>query len=62
MKAKELNNKTAAELRTMTAEANAKLMQLRFDLADKKVQNTAQIRALRRDIARMETALRVAAK
>jgi len=58
MKAKEFNNKPATELNALLTEARAKLMQLRFDLADKKVKNTGQIRILRRDIARMQTALR----
>lgn len=58
MKAKEFNNKSAMELDVLMKEARAKLMQLRFDLADKKVKNTGQIRILRRDIARMQTSLR----
>jgi ribosomal protein L29 len=52
--------KTAAELQTMLAEHQARLGQLRFDLADKKLKRTSDIEVTRRTIARILTALKSA--
>jgi ribosomal protein L29 len=51
---------TAAELRIQLAAEQGKLVQMRFDLADKKVKRTSDIREARRRIARIQTALRTA--
>jgi ribosomal protein L29 len=57
MKKNDLTTRNAAELHTMLAEARAKIAQLRFDLADKKLKRTSDILATRRQIARILTAL-----
>ena len=58
MKRENLSTHTAAELNTMLAAAQAKLSQLRFDLADKKLKKTSDIATTRRNIARIKTALK----
>jgi len=58
MKKNELTNQSAAELQHQLAEARAKLSQLRFDLADKKLKRTSDVEITRRQIARLMTALR----
>lgn len=58
MKKNELTTRNAAELQTMLAEARAKLSQMRFDLADKRLKRTSDVEATRRLIARVLTALR----
>lgn len=60
MKREPLNLKTAAELHTMLAEAQATLAKLRFDVADKKLKRTSDIPMTRRTIARIMTALTTA--
>lgn len=60
MKKNDLKNNTATELQTMLAEASAKLSQLRFDLADKKLKRTSEVGVTRRLIARIHTALKTA--
>jgi ribosomal protein L29 len=54
------HNQSAAELRTALAAEQAKIAQMRFDLADKKLKRTSDIRASRRRTARIQTALRTA--
>ncbi len=59
MKKTDFKNLSAAELQTMLADARAKLAQMRFDIADKKLKRTSDVEATRRLIARALTALRV---
>jgi len=58
MKASELRMKQDSELRALLEEMREKLRELRADLAQGKVKNTAAIKGLRKDIARIETILR----
>jgi ribosomal protein L29 len=60
MKKNDLTTRSATELHTMLQEARAKIAQLRFDLADKKLKNTSDINATRRQIARIMTILKSA--
>lgn len=54
------NAQSAADLRALLATEEGKLAQMRFDLADKKLKRTSDIRETRRRIARIRTALRTA--
>jgi ribosomal protein L29 len=56
----ELRNKSAAELRSLLETQQSKLAQLRFDLADKKLRRTSDIKITKREIARIVTLLRTA--
>jgi ribosomal protein L29 len=60
MKKNDLKNHSAAELQNLLADARAKLSQMRFDLADKKLKRTSDVEATRRLIARLLTAARTA--
>ncbi len=60
MKKDDLTTKSATELHAMLQNARAKIAQLRFDLADKKLKKTSDIMATRRQIARILTALKTA--
>ena len=60
MKRDDLTTKTAAELHALLEEERSRLAQLRFDLADKNLKRTSDIRTARRRIARIQTALRTA--
>lgn len=55
MKKHDLTNKTQTELEQELAELRDKLAQLRFDLADKKLKRTSDIRATKLQIARILT-------
>ncbi len=57
MKQRELHNKTKTELAHLLSELRGKLLQFRFDLADKKLKDTSQVSKTRRDIARVLTLL-----
>ena len=57
MKKHDLTDRTATELQTMLADARAKLSQMRFDIADKKLKRTSDIEITRRLIARILTVL-----
>ena len=57
MKYSELEHKTAEELQVMLRELRSKLTQLRFDMADKKLQDTSAIQVTRRTIAQVLTRL-----
>ena len=59
MKAKELKAMNKTELETKVAERKAELFNLRFQLATGQLQNTMQITAVKRDIARAKTVLRL---
>lgn len=58
MKARELRELSDEELRQKLAEWKRKLLNLRFQLASGQLQNTAEIRKTKRDIARVLTILR----
>jgi len=55
MKVKELKQKTTSELQLLLKEDRAKLQQLRFDLASKKLKNINELRFIKREIARILT-------
>lgn len=57
IKAKELKQKPAAELKMMLRESREKLRQLKFDLASKKLKNTNELKLIKRQIARILTIL-----
>ncbi len=58
MKARELRELSDEELRQKVAEWKRKLLNLRFQLASGQLQNTAEIKKTKRDIARALTILR----
>ena len=58
MKAKELKAMNKTELEAKVGELKAELFNLRFQLATGQLQNTMQITAVKRDIARAKTVLR----
>jgi|Deesub1362A_J573_1020465.scaffolds.fasta_scaffold35523_2 large subunit ribosomal protein L29 len=58
MKARELRELSDEELRQKVAEWKRKLLNLRFQLASGQLQNIAEIKKTRRDIARVLTILR----
>lgn len=57
MKAKELHNKGIPELQTLLKELQANMLQMSFDLADKKLKDTSKIQKTKKDIARILTCL-----
>ncbi|AEP10433.1 50S ribosomal protein L29 [Micavibrio aeruginosavorus] len=57
MKAEDIKGKTADELKKMLVDLKQQQMTLRFQKAGGQLSNTAQIRGLRRDIARIQTVL-----
>ncbi|HDC92739.1 50S ribosomal protein L29 [Candidatus Bipolaricaulota bacterium] len=58
MKARELRELSDDELRQKVAEWKRKLLNLRFQLASGQLQNTAEIKKTKKDIARALTILR----
>jgi large subunit ribosomal protein L29 len=58
MKATELREFDADELAAKLAEAKAELFNLRFQLATNQLDNTARLREVRKDIARIATVMR----
>ena len=58
MKAKELREKTKAQLEKILKEKREKLFKLKLDLAERKLKNFREIRETKRDIARILTILR----
>ena len=60
MKKIDLTTRNAAELQTMLQDARGNIAQFRFDLADKKLKRTSDIKVTRRLIARLLTALKTA--
>lgn len=58
MNIRDLKNKSVDELQKLLKESQAKLMQLRFDLADKKVKDFSQFTKNKRTVARILTLLR----
>ena len=62
MKTEELKGKTADELKVQLAELKKEQFNLRFQAATAQLENTARVRQVRRDIARVKTVLNQAAK
>jgi large subunit ribosomal protein L29 len=58
MKASDLRTKTADELRDSLLGLRKEAFNLRFQVASGQLENTARIRQVRRDIARIKTLLR----
>ncbi|MDP9351992.1 MAG: 50S ribosomal protein L29 [Chloroflexota bacterium] len=58
MQATEIRNADDATLQRQIADAKQEMFNLRFQLAIGNSVNTARIRQLRRDVARMQTILR----
>jgi large subunit ribosomal protein L29 len=58
MKASELKQLTADELRSKVQEVRAELWSARMKHETGQLENTAKLRSLRRDVARVETVLR----
>ncbi len=57
MNPEELRNKTVEELNAAVAELNQELFNLRFQLHTGHLENTSRIPQVRKDIARIKTAL-----
>lgn len=57
MKAEELQGKTPDQLHQLVVERKKELFNLRFQTVTGEVTNTARFREVRRDIARIKTAL-----
>ena len=58
MKAKEIRELSVAELQTKLNDLKAELFNLRFQLAVNQLDNPMRIKAVKKDIARIMTALR----
>ena len=58
MKAEELKGKSADELQTQLLDLKKESFNLRFQRASGQLENTARIRQVRRDVARIKTTLR----
>lgn len=58
MKIQEIRRKSNNELQKTLKELREKLRQLRFDLSAGKVKNIREIRAIKKDIARILTCLK----
>ncbi len=57
MKPSDLRPKTADELKTQLGELRKEQFNLRFQKSSGQLENTARVRQVRRDIARIETIL-----
>ena len=57
MKAADIRAKSADELNTQLADLKKEQFNLRFQRASGQLENTARVRQVRRDIARIQTAL-----
>jgi large subunit ribosomal protein L29 len=57
MNAQELRDKSAEELQTQLADLKKEAFNLRFQMATNQMENTARMRAVRRDVARVMTVL-----
>ncbi len=57
MDASELRTKTPDELRTQLVQLKKEAFNLRFQQATNQLENTARVRAVRRDVARIQTVL-----
>ncbi len=61
MKAEELKGKTPDQLKDELLSLRKEAFNLRFQRASGQLENTSRIRAVRRDIARIKTVMRVQA-
>jgi large subunit ribosomal protein L29 len=57
MKAKDIRNLAAEEIKAKIADTREELMKLRFQQVTGQLTDTSRLRTLRRDVARMETIL-----
>jgi large subunit ribosomal protein L29 len=57
MKAEEIREMSAEEIRSKLSDSREELMKLRFQQVTGQLTDTSRLRILRRDIARMETIL-----
>ena len=57
MKAKEIRELSAQEIRNKLADAREELMKLRFQQVMGQLTDTSRLRSVRRDVAKMETIL-----
>ncbi|HWS23366.1 MAG TPA: 50S ribosomal protein L29 [Anaerolineales bacterium] len=57
MKAKEIRNLSAEEIKTKISNNREELMKLRFQQVTGQLTDTSRLRTIRRDIARLETIL-----
>jgi len=57
MKAKDLKDRSASELETMAQELTRELWKTRFSNFTNQLDDTAKLRRLRRDIARIKTSI-----
>ena len=62
MKPEELRGKTSDELTDVLLDSKKELFNLRFQRASGQLENTARIREVRRNIARVKTMLNVATR
>ena len=60
MKASEVRDMPVDELNEKLVDLKEELFNLRFQLAANQLENTARIKAVKKDIARVKTALRAA--
>lgn len=58
MKASELRDLSAEELKAKSKELRSEVFNAKVKLATGQLENTAKLRTLRRDVARVETVLR----
>lgn len=58
MKVEDVRKMAAEEIRTKIADSRDEMMRLRFQQVTGQLTDSSRLRALRRDIARMETILR----
>jgi large subunit ribosomal protein L29 len=58
MKAEEVRDLTVDQLRDQLAKLKKEQFNLRFQMASGQLENTARIRDVRRDVARIQTVLR----
>ena len=58
MKYKEIRELTDEELAKKLEEARAELFNLRFQMATSQLDNTARVKTVKRDIARVQTEIR----
>ena len=58
MKAAEIRELSAEDLQTKLKEARAELFNLRFQMATSQLDNTARVKQVKKDIARIQTEIR----
>ena len=58
MKAKDVREMSKAELQNKLSDLKAELFNLRFQMATSQLDNTARVKNVKRDIARVQTEMR----